>query len=106
MFGCHGVYTGEKIVLILRNKTEHPLDNGIWIATKKEHHASLKEILSSMRTIHLLGNGETNWQNLPVDALDFEEAAFLLCDLILKGDIRIGNVPKPKKRKATTKSKL
>jgi hypothetical protein len=99
MFGCHGVYVNDKIVLILRNKSDHPLDNGVWISTKREHHASLKTNFPSMRSIYLLGKGETNWQNLPVDAADFEESAFLVCDLILKNDLRIGNVPKKGKKK-------
>lgn len=88
-------------MLILRNKPgEHEDDNGIWVSTKAEHHATLKKIFPSMRSIQVLGNGATNWQILPVDADDFEESAIKICDLILKGDARIGNVPKPKKRKS------
>ena len=89
----------EKIVLILRNKPEHPTDNGVWVATKKEHHASLKVILPSMRSIFLLGNGQTNWQNLPLESIDFEECVQSACELVLKGDPRIGNVPKSRKKK-------
>jgi hypothetical protein len=101
MFGCHAVYVGPKIMLTLRNKKgEHVEDNGIWISTKAEHHASLKKIFPSMRSIKVLANGaETNWQILPVDADDFEESAITLCDLILNNDPRIGSIPKPKKKK-------
>lgn len=97
MFGCHAIYVGSKIMLTLRNKEEHQDDNGIWISTKAEHHASLKKIFPSMRSIQVLGNGQTNWQILPADADDFEESAIKICDLILKGDLRIGNVPKVRK---------
>jgi len=106
MFGCQAIYVGEKIMLILRNKPgEHEDDNGIWISTKAEHHATLKKIFPSMRSIHVLGNGETNWQNLPAEADDFEESAFKVCDLILKNDPRIGNVPKARKPRLLKGSK-
>ncbi|HEY3430596.1 MAG TPA: hypothetical protein VGK39_07970 [Cyclobacteriaceae bacterium] len=100
MFGCHAVYVGEKIMLIMRNKSDnHDFDNGIWISTKSEHHETLKKIFPSMRSIQVLGNGATNWQNLPLDADDFEESANQICELILKNDPRIGNVPKARKSK-------
>lgn len=106
MFGCQAIYVGEKIMLILRNKPgEHEDDNGIWVSMKAEHHTTLKKIFPSMRSIQVLGNGATNWQILPVDADDFEESAMKVCDLILKSDARIGNVPKARKKKNTKSDK-
>ncbi len=100
MFGCFGVYVGEKIVLALRSKDSHPDDNGVWVATKPEHHEGLKKILPSMRSIYVLGGGsETNWQIIPEQADDFEESVMKICSLIRKGDPRIGNIPKSKKKK-------
>ncbi len=105
MFGCHAIYVGDKIMLILRNKAgEHEDDNGVWIATKFEHHETLKKLFPAMRSIQVLGNGETNWQILPIDVEDFEESAIKICDLILKDDPRIGNVPKARKKKRLTTS--
>lgn len=103
MFGCYGVYIGEKIVLALRSRDSHTDDNGVWIATKPEHHAGLKKILPSMRSIYVLGGGsDTNWQIIPAEADDFEESAIKICSLIKKGDPRIGNIPKAKKKKPST----
>ncbi|MBX2961393.1 MAG: hypothetical protein KF687_02705 [Cyclobacteriaceae bacterium] len=99
MFGCHAVYHRDQIVLITRNKNEHARDNGVWLATTHEYHASLREEFPSMRSIELLGNAETAWQNLPADAHDFEESVLKACSMIIKGDVRIGKTPKPKKRK-------
>jgi len=100
-FGCHAIYVGDKILLAMRNKKEHPRDNGVWIATFVEHHASLQAIFPSMRSIELFGKAPTTWQNLPLAAPDFEESVNTLCDLILKRDPRIGRIPakKTKKRK-------
>lgn len=96
-FGCHSIYVGEKILLTLRNKKEHEEDNGVWIATEAEHHASLQKIFPNMRSIKVFGGPSSNWQILPVDAYDFEESVLPACELILKQDPRIGKIPKKKK---------
>lgn len=109
MFGCYGVYVGEKIMIALRSRDSYTGDNGVWIATKPEHHESLKKILPSMRSIYVLGGGsgsQTSWQIIPEEADDFEESVMKICSLIKKRDERIGNVPKAKKKpaaKATAK---
>lgn len=99
MFGCYAVYIKDKIVLVLRNRKEHPDDNGVWLATSREHHESLRKNFGCMRTIRLLGNHESNWQNLPIDDADtFEEDVLKACKLILRGDARIGTIPKRKNK--------
>ncbi len=101
MFGCTAIYVGEKIVLILRDRESSPEDNGVWLATTKENHESLKRDFPSMRSIYLFAEGgPTGWQVLPSNADDFEEAAILACEMILKKDPRIGNIPKTKKPRA------
>ncbi|NUM79702.1 hypothetical protein HUU42_02770 [bacterium] len=99
MFGCTAVYVGPKIVLILRERESHPEDNGVWIATTAEHHASLRKEFPSMRSINVLGSGETNWQMLPSASDDFDRSAARACELILQHDPRIGKIPKAKKKK-------
>jgi hypothetical protein len=102
MFGCHAIYVGDKIVLILRHREDHPLDNGVWVATMAAHHSSLKKEFPSIRSIDLLGNGATNWQVIPLDADDFEEEVIHACELILRRDERIGTIPKSKKKGRST----
>jgi len=99
MFGCLAVYVGEKIVLILRDKPGNAADNGVWLATTKEHHASLQREFPNMRSIQVFGKEVTGWQVLPADAPDFEEAAMRACDLVAARDPRIGKIPG--KRRAT-----
>ena len=99
MFGCLAVYVGEKIVLILRDKKDHTADNGVWLATTKERHASLRRDFPNMRSIPVLGKKVTGWQVLPADAPDFEEAALRACELIVAGDPRIGKVPGARRRR-------
>lgn len=98
MFGCCAIYVGKKMVLILRDREEHPHDNGVWIATTPEHHTALKKLFPSIRSIRLLGAKTTAWQNLPVSADDFESSALEACEMILKNDPRIGKIPKPKRK--------
>jgi hypothetical protein len=98
MFGCLAIYVGEKIVLMLREKQKQREDNGVWIATTPEHHESLRSEFPSMRSIQLLGQRITGWQNLPADAPDFEKAALHACELVIARDLRIGKVPKSRRR--------
>ena len=104
MFGCLAIYVQDKIVLILRDKRDQTVDNGVWLATTKEHHQSLRREFPNMRSIQVLGKKVTGWQVLPADAQDFEEAALHVCDLVLAGDPRIGKVPvKPRASRSATK---
>lgn len=100
MFGCIAVYVEEKIMFILRDK-KNDGDNGVWVATTKEHHASLLRELPSLRSIRVLGTGETNWQIIPVDSDDFEDSVLLACSMVRARDPRIGKVPSAKKKRRT-----
>jgi hypothetical protein len=103
MFGCLAVYVADKIVLILRDKLDFTADNGVWLATTKDHHDSLRREFPNMRSIQLLGKGVTGWQLLPADAPDFEESALQACERILAKDPRIGKLPGARPSKSPTK---
>lgn len=98
MFGCLAIYVGDKIVLLLRDRSNEITDNGVWLATTAEHHESLHREFPNMRSIRLLSKEVTGWQVLPADAPDFEESAIRACELVIKRDPRIGKVPKGKQR--------
>lgn len=94
MFGCIAVYVEDKIVLILRDKRQPRADNGIWLATSTEHHESLRREFPQMRSIRVFGKKPTQWQVLPADDPEFEDAAMRACKLVLARDPRIGRIPK------------
>lgn len=102
MFGCLAVYVEERIVFILRDKPASAADNGVWLATTRDHHESLRRDFPQMRSIAVLGEDVTSWQVLPADSPDFEDAALKACRLVLEGDPRIGKIPK---RRARARSK-
>jgi hypothetical protein len=106
MFGCLAVYVGPKIVLILRDKPAPQADNGVWLATTKEHHESLRREFPNMRSIGVLSKEVTGWQVLPAAAPDFEEAALHACDLVLARDPRIGKVPAPRRSRAVKRARV
>ena len=99
MFGCTAVYVGPRIVLVLRER-DGSADDGVWIATTAEHHASLRQELPSIRSITVFGPGESGWQVIPAGADGFEEEALRVCELLRRGDPRVGKLPKAKKRSA------
>jgi hypothetical protein len=97
MFDCTAIYVGDKIIGVLREKSDSSVeDNGMWLATTRDHHQSLRSDFPNMRSIRVLGEGITSWQVLPAGDPDFEEAALRACELILAGDPRIGKVPSSK----------
>ena len=104
MFGLFAVYVDEKIVLILRQRIQHPEINGVWIATSKDHHKSLRKAFPSLRSIAATSDNiaETEWQLLPVDTDDFEKSVISACELIKQNDPRIGRIPKLRKPKTKT----
>src|SRR5438874_1234200 len=93
MFGMHYIYLGKKIMLILRRRDNEPDLNGIWVATSKKYHESLKADLPELGAF-FVNNDERhgNWLLLQDDEDDFEGAAIAICELISHGDPRIGNV--------------
>ncbi|MEW6468368.1 MAG: hypothetical protein AB1458_05550 [Bacteroidota bacterium] len=105
MFGCYAIYSGEKIVLILRQREDHPDINGIWIATSHEAHASLRREFPGMHSIPIFSDGATEsaWQMISSASDDFESSAIRLCELVLKNDERIGRIPQRKRPGAKRK---
>ncbi len=103
MFGAYAIYHRDKILLILRDKGGSTHDNGIWVATVAEHHASLRQDFPPLRSITVFGDKESAWQNLPSENDNFETLATTLCELICRGDERIGKIPNSKKKKAVKK---
>ena len=103
MFGCTAVYVGERIVFALREKPGQR-DNGVWVATTREHHASLRKEFPSLVSITIFGPGESGWQVLPAEDEDFEDQVVRACALVLRGDPRIGKVPVKRKPRAPNKA--
>ncbi|MFD0749898.1 hypothetical protein ACFQZS_07080 [Mucilaginibacter calamicampi] len=90
--GMFYIYLEGKIMLIFRKVGKNPQHNGIWVATRREDHASLKAELPAL-TDFVFGEDEAlepNWLQLNNDHEDFEEAAIALCELITRRDKRIG----------------
>jgi len=91
MFGMYYIYLGKKIMLILRKRANEPELNGIWLATEKKHHESLKIELPGFGGFTVKGyEHQGNWLFLRDDFDDFEGTAIKVCELISHGDLRIG----------------
>lgn len=116
MFGAYAVYVEDKLIFILRQKDSYLNDNGIWLATFPEHHESLRKLFPQMRSLELFqtdygttkvtpNTAPTAWQNIPENEDNFEESALLACELVLKGDPRIGKIPQRRLKKAKSISR-
>lgn len=103
MFGGYIVYVGEKLILFLYDQEKWTQFKGVSLATTLEHYDSLAQefLLTSDRE----KIGKHPWLLLPASSEDFEERVLKACDLILKGDSRIGREQEPKKLRPTGAAK-
>ena len=92
MFGFTYVYLGEKLLLSLRQSKKQTGSNGIWLYTTAEHLESLGKEFPQMSKRYLWRSGNNAWVILAVRLEGFEEYAFKACELILRGDPRIGRL--------------
>ncbi|QKJ32610.1 hypothetical protein HQ865_23545 [Mucilaginibacter mali] len=90
--GMFYIYFDGKIVFIFRRTAKNPQHNGIWISTKREHHASLKEEIPAITDFELDEGFDTAWLLLSDQHDDFEGAAIQLCELVSRKDKRIGKI--------------
>jgi hypothetical protein len=92
MFGFTYVYLGEKLLLSLRDSVKQPRFNGVWLYTQAEHIQSLRAQFPLLPRRCFWKSGKNGWVILPSEIEDFEEYAFRACELILRGDQRVGRV--------------
>lgn len=94
MFGFTSVYLEEKLLCSLRDSVKQPGSNGMWLYTTTEHVDSLAREFPQLpkRQLWRSRSGDKAWVILASRLEDFEEYAFKACELILKGDQRIGRI--------------
>ena len=101
MFSGFAVYVGDRVVLMLRDHVKSPQDNGLWLVLaegiRPEDRKLLKE-LPSLRRIEMLGHKIGHWLLIPSAGPHFESEATKVCDLLLRHDARIGQVPRSRRR--------
>ncbi len=97
MFGALAVYVAGKIIFLLRDRPADPDANGVWLAIPVTFQESLQADFPNARPVRIMGKDISGWRLLAADADDFEASALHACELVVKGDPRIGKVPKSKR---------
>ncbi len=94
MFGFTSIYLEEKLLCSLRDSIKQPGSNGMWLYTTTEHVDSLGREFPELpkRQLWRSRSGDKAWVILAARLEGFEEYAFKACELILKGDQRIGRL--------------
>jgi hypothetical protein len=92
MFGFTYVYLDDRLLCSLRDSASQTGSNGMWLFTTTEHVESLAREFPNLSRRQLWRSGKNAWIVLASRLEDFEEYAFRACELILKGDRRIGRV--------------
>jgi hypothetical protein len=103
-FGMFSIYSGQKLLLMLRERDNEPEMNGIWISLNKGH-AALKGELPGLRAYPGSGAGkkDNGWLQIHPDLDNFEQLAIRICEMIVHRDPRIGRIPPPRKPRGQRK---
>ena len=100
MFSGFAIYSGDRLLMLLRDHPKSPQDNGIWLVLSEgadPADESLRQDFPSIRPIELLRSKIGHWLLLPSDDAAFELLALRACDLILRHDPRLGRVPQSRR---------
>jgi hypothetical protein len=100
LFSGFGVYSGDRLLMVLRDHVRSPQDNGIWLVLSEGTDAAdetLRRDFPSIRRIELLRSRIDHWLLLPSDDGDFEALAMRACDRILRHDPRFGRTPQSRR---------
>ena len=92
VFGFTHVYLGEKLLFSLRDATTQRGTNGMWLYTTTDQADSLAAEFPELPRRQIWRSGKKAWVILASRLGDFEENAFRACELILRGDQRIGRL--------------
>lgn len=92
MFGFTYVYLDEKLLFMLADRHKHQSTNGMWLFTTAEQLMSLGREFPGLPKRQLWRSGDKAWVILASRFEEFEEYAFKACELILRGDQRIGRL--------------
>jgi hypothetical protein len=92
VFGFTHVYLDERLLFSLRDSAKQPGTNGMWVYTTTEHVESLVREFPQLPRRQVWRSGKKAWLVLASRLEDFEEYAFKACELILRGDQRIGRL--------------
>lgn len=97
-FGFTSLYLDEKLLCSLRDSPRQPGSNGMWLYTTVEHVDSLAKEFPDLpkRQLWRSRSGNKAWVVLASKLEGFEEYAFKACELILRGDQRIGRLTRGK----------
>jgi hypothetical protein len=92
MLGCYALMTGNKILIVLRDRGEQPEFNGVFVPTSPEYYEALEKEIHASRMEFDLDGAEYSWIFISEDLDDFEEKVKKACEMIKNGDERIGKI--------------
>ncbi|HVQ37671.1 MAG TPA: hypothetical protein VMS31_09060 [Pyrinomonadaceae bacterium] len=92
MFGFTHIYLADRLLCSLRDDPKQRGTNGLWVYTTTEHVDGLAREFPDLPRRQLWRSKKNAWIVLAARLENFEEYAFKACELILRGDRRIGRV--------------
>ncbi len=95
MFGCYGIYAEGKLCLFLMNREKplirsegEPMQKGVYVASTAEFADELSSVFPNAE-FEMLKKGKV-WIFISEELAEFENYVIAACEMISKGDKRIG----------------
>jgi hypothetical protein len=92
MLGCYALMQERKLLMLLRDRDQHPEFNGVFVATRKEFFEELQKDIHTSRMEFDLDGDEKSWIFISEDLDDFEQKVKKACEMARSGDERIGKM--------------
>ncbi len=90
MLGCYALIKEKQILMLLRDRESQPEFNGVFVATTPEYYAALQHEIHISKMEFDLDGDENSWIFISEDLDEFEQKVKKACEMIKKGDERIG----------------
>lgn len=90
MLGGYALYLEKKMILFLRDRETQPEFNGVFVATHPEHYNALQQEIHTSKMDFDFDGSYNSWLFISEDLDDFDAKVKKACEMIKRGDERIG----------------
>ncbi len=90
MLGGYALFLEKKMLFFLRDKETQLEFNGVFVATQPEFFKDLQDEIHASKMEFDLDGSVDSWIFISEDLNDFEQKVKIACELVKKGDTRIG----------------
>ncbi len=90
MLGGYALYQNKRLLFFLRERSTEIEFNGVFVATQPQFYVELQKEIHHSKMEFDLDGSKDSWIFISEDLDDFQDKVLKACELVKKGDMRIG----------------